>query len=113
MTYPLKMLVATTIQSASTSPSAWTKLHSPGSSRSTKTQSMSGTTSRLSSPANFTGAMGRSGTRMDLAMVKQEQGDTLRQYMRCFFDKRATVVNITDKEVIDLFQDGLYHSCTF
>jgi hypothetical protein len=57
--------------------------------------------------------MGRSGTRMDLAMVKQEQGDTLRQYMRCFFDKRATVVNVTDKEVIDLFQDGLYHSCTF
>jgi hypothetical protein len=25
--------------------------------------------------------MGRSGTRMDLAMVKQEQGETLRQYM--------------------------------
>jgi hypothetical protein len=35
--------------------------------------------------------MGRSGTRMDLAMVKQEQGKTLRKYMRCFFDKRATV----------------------
>jgi hypothetical protein len=27
---------------------------------------------------NFVGAMGRSGTRMDLAMVKQEQGETLR-----------------------------------
>jgi hypothetical protein len=25
--------------------------------------------------------MGRSGTRMDLAMVKQEQGETLRKYM--------------------------------
>jgi hypothetical protein len=24
-----------------------------------------------------------------------------------FFDKRATVVDVTDKEVIDLFQDGL------
>jgi hypothetical protein len=33
--------------------------------------------------------------------------------MRCFFDKRATVVDVTDKEVIDLFQDGLYHRCTF
>jgi hypothetical protein len=33
--------------------------------------------------------------------------------MRCFFDKRATVVNVTDKEVIDLFQDGLYHRRTF
>jgi hypothetical protein len=33
--------------------------------------------------------------------------------MRRFFDKRATVVDITDKEVIDLFQDGLYHHRTF
>jgi hypothetical protein len=27
--------------------------------------------------SNFAAAMGRSGTRMDLAMVKQEQGETL------------------------------------
>jgi hypothetical protein len=57
--------------------------------------------------------MGRSGTRMDLAMVKQEQGETHRKYMRRFFDKRATVVDVTDKEVIDLFQYGLYHRRTF
>jgi hypothetical protein len=57
--------------------------------------------------------MGRSGTRMDLRMVKQEQGKTLRLYMRRFFDKRATVVNVTDKEVIDLLQDRLYHHRTF
>jgi hypothetical protein len=63
--------------------------------------------------SNFTGAMGRSGTRMDLAMVKQEQGETLRKYMRRFFDKRATVVDVSDKEVVDLFQDGLYHRRTF
>jgi transcriptional accessory protein Tex/SPT6 len=50
---------------------------------------------------------------MDLAMVKQEQGETLRKYMRRFFDKRATVVDITDMVVIDLFQDGLYHRRTF
>jgi hypothetical protein len=31
--------------------------------------------------SNFVGAMGRSGTRMDMAMVKQEQGETLRKYM--------------------------------
>jgi hypothetical protein len=36
--------------------------------------------------SNFAGAMGRLGTRMDLAMVKQEQGETLRQYMHHFFD---------------------------
>jgi spermidine synthase len=45
-------------------------------------------------------------------MVKQEQGETLRKHMRHFFDKRATVVDVTDK-VIDLFQDGLYHRRTF
>jgi hypothetical protein len=50
---------------------------------------------------------------MDLAMVKQEQGETLRKYMRRFFNKRATIVDVTDKEVIDLFQDGLYHRRTF
>jgi hypothetical protein len=50
---------------------------------------------------------------MDLAMVKQEQGETLRKYMRRFFDKRTTVIDVTDKEVIDLFQDGLYHRRTF
>jgi hypothetical protein len=50
---------------------------------------------------------------MDLAMVKQEQGETLRKYMWCFFDKRATIVDISDKEVIDLFQDSLYHRRTF
>jgi hypothetical protein len=63
--------------------------------------------------SNFAGSMGQSGTRMDLAMVKQEQGETLRKYMRRFLDKRTTVVDVTDKEVIDLFQDGLYHRRTF
>jgi hypothetical protein len=63
--------------------------------------------------SNFVGAMGRSGTHMDLAMVKQEQGEMLRQYMRRFFDKRATVVDVIDKEVVDCFQDCLYQHRTF
>jgi hypothetical protein len=63
--------------------------------------------------SNFVGVVGRSGTRMDLEMVKQEQGETLHKYMRRFFNKRATVVDVTDKEVIDLFQDGLQHRRTF
>jgi hypothetical protein len=50
---------------------------------------------------------------MDLAMVKQEQGETLRKYMQRLFDKHATVVDVSDKEVIDLFHDGLYHHRTF
>jgi hypothetical protein len=47
----LKTLVATMTRSASTSLSAWTKNHSLGSSRSTRTRPTSGTSSRLSSPA--------------------------------------------------------------
>jgi truncated hemoglobin YjbI len=62
--------------------------------------------------SNFAGTMGCSGTRMDQAMVKREQGETLRKYMRRFFDKHATVVDVTDKEVIDLFQGSLYHRRT-
>jgi transcriptional accessory protein Tex/SPT6 len=50
---------------------------------------------------------------MDLAMVKQEQGETLHKYMRRFFDKRDMVVDATNKEVINLVQDGLYHHRTF
>jgi hypothetical protein len=33
--------------------------------------------------------------------------------MRRFSDKRAAVVDVTDKEVIDLFQDELYHRRNF
>jgi hypothetical protein len=51
--------------------------------------------------------MGRLGTRMDLAMVKQEQGETLHKYMRRFFDKRATLVDVTDKEVIVALEETL------
>jgi hypothetical protein len=45
------MLVATMTQSASTFPSAWTKLRLHGSSHSRSTRSTSGTRSRNSSPA--------------------------------------------------------------
>jgi hypothetical protein len=48
---PSNMLAAATIQSASTFPSAWTKLHLHGSSHSRSTRSTSGTSSRTSSPA--------------------------------------------------------------
>jgi hypothetical protein len=53
--------------------------------------------------------MGRSGTHKDLAMVKQEQGETLRKYMRRFFNKHATIVDVTDKEVIGNKKSNLDH----
>jgi hypothetical protein len=37
----------------------------------------------------------------------------LHQYIHRFFDKCATVVDVTDEEIIDCFQDGLYYCRTF
>jgi hypothetical protein len=108
----LKTLVATMTRSASTSPSTWTKHHSLLESLD-KNSIDEWDQLKAHLTSNFAGTMGCSDTRMDQAMVKQEQGETLRQYMRCFFDKHATVVDVTDKEVIDLFQDELYHRRTF
>jgi hypothetical protein len=48
---PSRTLAATTTLSASTSPSAWIKLHLQGSSHTRSTRSTSGTSSRSSSPA--------------------------------------------------------------
>jgi hypothetical protein len=70
MPSPSKMLAATMIQSASTFPSVWTKLHLHGSSHSRSTRSTSGTSSRISSPATSQALWVTRGTRMDLAIVK-------------------------------------------
>ena len=35
-------------------------------------------------------------------MIKQEQGESIRSYVKCFFDTRATIPN-----VIDYFQSGI------
>jgi hypothetical protein len=111
--FPSKTLVAIMTQSGSTFPSAWTKFPFTWLESLEKYSIDKWDQLKDQFTSNFAGAMGCSGTLMDLAMVKQEQGETLRKYMRRFFDKRATVVDVTDKEVIDLFQDGLYHHRTF
>jgi hypothetical protein len=40
-------------------------------------------------------------------MCKQEQEETIRSYVKCFFDTRTTIPNITDDNVIDYFQSGI------
>ena len=47
-------------------------------------------------------------------MCKQEQGESIRTYVKRFFDTRATISNVADDDVIDYFQSGitiqsLYH----
>jgi hypothetical protein len=41
---------------------------------------------------------------MDLAMVKQEQGETLRQYMRRFFDKTDSTTVVPSKTSVTAAQ---------
>ena len=47
-------------------------------------------------------------------MCKQEQGESIRSYVKRFFHTRATIPNVTDDDIIDYFQSGitvqsLYH----
>jgi hypothetical protein len=56
---------------------------------------------------NFQGAIARAGTHHDLAQCKQERNEQLRSYTRCFFDVRATIVNISEEEIIHCFYNGI------
>ena len=56
---------------------------------------------------NFQGLLHQVATRHALSMCKQEQGESIRSYIKRFFDTRATVPNIADDDVIDYFQSGI------
>ena len=40
-------------------------------------------------------------------MCKQEQGESIRSYVKLFFDTRATIPKVTNDDVIDYFQSGI------
>ena len=40
-------------------------------------------------------------------MCKQEQGESIRSYVKRFFDTRAAIPNVADDDVIDYFQRGI------
>ena len=56
---------------------------------------------------NFQGSLHRVATRHALSMIKQEQDESIRSYVKCFFDTRATIPNVADDDVIDYFQSGI------
>ena len=56
---------------------------------------------------NFQGSIHRPATRHDLRLCKQEPGETLRSYIKRFFNTRSTIANIADDDVIDYFHNGL------
>jgi len=55
---------------------------------------------------NFQGVMTRAGTRHDLAQCKQNKNESLRDYIKRFFEKCATVSNITEANIIDYYHQG-------
>ena len=56
---------------------------------------------------NFQGSLHRVATRHALAICKQEQGETISSYVKCFFDIRATIANVVDEDGIDYFHNGI------
>ena len=52
---------------------------------------------------NFQGSIYRVATRHALSMCKQEQGESIRSYIKRFFDTRANIPNVADDDVIDYF----------
>ncbi|CAN6207953.1 unnamed protein product [Urochloa humidicola] len=56
---------------------------------------------------NFQGTFNRPKARHDLSMCKQKPDESLREYMRRFFEIRSAVVHISDHDIIELFHAGI------
>src|SRR6185437_10906094 len=56
---------------------------------------------------NIQGSLHRVATRHALSMINQEQGESIRSYVKRFFDTRATIPNVADDDVINYFQSGI------
>jgi hypothetical protein len=56
---------------------------------------------------NFQGAITRACTHHDLAQCQQEHNELLWSYTRRFFDVRATIVNISEEDIIDCFYNSI------
>ena len=50
---------------------------------------------------NFQGSLHRVATRHALSMINQEQGKSIRSYVKRFFETRDTIPNVADDDVID------------
>ena len=62
---------------------------------------------------NFQGAIIPKGTKHNLSQVKWERGESLRSYMHRFFETRATITEISNKDTIRCFRNGLHVKMTY
>jgi len=56
---------------------------------------------------NFQGSMSRAATRHDLSLCRHERNEPIQSYLKCFFDIRGTIPNISDEDIIDCFHNGI------
>ena len=57
--------------------------------------------------------MTRAGTRHDLSQCKQARNEFIRDYTKRFFEKRITIANITEANIIDCYHHGLFDHYIF
>ena len=62
---------------------------------------------------NNAGSMSRPGNKIDLSQVKQKENETLCDYLHHFFEKKATIVDISEIDIIECFQNDLYDHRTY
>lgn len=56
---------------------------------------------------NFGGVLTRPSTRNKLRNCKQLPNESLRDYYRCFAEKRSTIFDVSDYDVIEFFSNGI------
>jgi len=56
---------------------------------------------------NFAGVLTRPSTPNKLRNCKQKPNESLREYYRCFSEKRSTISDVSDYDVIEFFSDGI------
>jgi hypothetical protein len=60
--------------------------------------------------SNFRTTCARPGVDWDLANVVQKKGESLREYIQCFYNKRNVIPEVDDKSIVMFFMKGLRYS---
>jgi hypothetical protein len=60
--------------------------------------------------SNFRATCTRLGVDWDLASVVQKKGESLREYIQCFTNKRNAIPEVDDKSIMTFFKKGLRDS---
>ena len=56
---------------------------------------------------NFQGSSNRLDSKYALSSCKQRSDESMREYNRWFWEKKSTCVQLSECEVIDIFQEGM------